>query len=245
MEAEIQEEDDSDIEGETENLEEGERLMMLPKSIDHFICAKVTISQQIVEKEAKRLAAWKKAHSVPNHYVKDFGPIFKKDEFDELPARMRWDHVIELKEDSTPFTSKIYPLSKDEQQELDGFIEEHLHSGRIQPSKIPIASPFFFIKKKDGRLCPVQDYHHLNAMTIKNCYPLPLISEVINKLSGTRYFTKFDVCKNICIKEGDEWKAAFITNHGLFEPCIMFFGLTNSPVTFQSMMNDLFQNLIT
>ena len=103
--------------------------------------------------------------------------------------RTKWDHAIELKEDSTPFTSKIYPLSKDEQQELDGFIKEHLHLGRIHPSKSPIASPFFFIKKKDGRLCPVQDYHHLNAMTIKNCYPLPLISEVINKLSGAKYFT--------------------------------------------------------
>ena len=80
--------------------------------------------------------------------------------------RTKWDHAIELKEDSTPFTSKIYPLSKDEQQELDGFIKEHLRSGRIHPSKSPIASPFFFIKKKDGRLCPVQDYHHLNAMTI-------------------------------------------------------------------------------
>jgi len=73
-------------------------------------------------------------------------------------------------------------------------------------------------------------------------------SEVIDKLSGARYFTKFDVrwgYENICIKEGDEWKAAFITNRGLFKPCIMFFGLTNLPATFQSMMNNLFQDLIT
>jgi len=240
--------EDDDVIGDLETLEEGERLMMLPESIDHFICTKATISQQIAEKEAKRLAARKKGHSVPDRYVKDFGPIFEKDEFDELPARTRWDHAIELKEDSTPFTSKIYPLSKDEQQELDGFIEEHLRSGRIRPSKSPIASPFFFVKKKDGRLRPVQDYRHLNAMTIKNRYPLPLISEVIDKLSGARYFTKFDVrwgYENVRIKEGDEWKAAFITNRGLFEPCVMFFGLTNSPATFQSMMNDLFQDLIT
>jgi len=238
-------EDDDD---EKEDLEEGERLMMLPKGIDHFICTKATISQQIAEKEAKRLAARKKGHSVPDRYVKDFGPIFEKDEFNELPMRMKWDHAIELKEDSTLFTSKIYPLSKDEQQELDGFIEEHLRSGRIRPSKSPIASPFFFVKKKDGRLCPVQDYCRLNAMTIKNRYPLLLISEVIDKLSGAKYFTKFDVrwgYENVRIKEGDEWKAAFITNRGLFEPCVMFFGLTNSPATFQSMMNDLFRDLIT
>lgn len=85
-------------------------------------------------------------------------------------------------------------------------------------------------------------------MTIKNRYPLPLISEVIDKLSGAKYFTKFDVqwgYNNVCIKEGDEWKVAFIMNRGLFEPRVMFFGLTNSPATFQMMMNDLFQNLIT
>ena len=241
---EIQEDDDD----KKEDLEEGERLMMLPEGIDHFICTKATISQQIAEKEAKRLVARKEGHSVLDRYVKDFGPIFEKDEFNELPMRTKWDHAIELKEDSTPFTSKIYPLSKDEQQELDGFIEEHLRSGRIRPSKNPIASPFFFVKKKDGRLRPVQDYRRLNAMTIKNRYPLPLISEVIDKLSGAKYFTKFDVrwgYENVRIKEGNEWKAAFITNRGLFEPCVMFFGLTNSPATFQSMMNDLFRDLIT
>ena len=132
---ELEAEEDEVPEAERENLEEGERLMMLPESIDHFICAKATISQQIAEKEAKRLAARKKEYPVPDRYVKDFGPTFEKDEFDELPARTKWDHAIELKEDSTPFTSKIYPLSKDEQQELDGFIEEHLRSGRIRPSK--------------------------------------------------------------------------------------------------------------
>jgi len=245
-EAEI-EEDGFVEESDRKYLEEGERLMMLPDSLDHFICAKATISQQIAEKEVKRLAARKKGHSVPDRYVKDFRPIFEKDEFDELPSRTKWDHAIELKEDSVPFTSKVYPLSRDEQQELDGFIEEHLRSGRIRPSKGPMASPFFFVKKKDGRLRPVQDYRHLNAMTIKNRYPLPLISEVIDKLSGAQYFTKFDVhwgYENVRIKEGDEWKVAFITNRGLFEPCVMFFGLTNSPATFQSMMNDLFRDLI-
>jgi len=189
--------------------------MMLPDSIDHSICVKAMISQQIAEKEAKRVAARKRGYPVPDRYVKDFGPIFEKEEFDELPPRRKWDHAIEMKEDSTPFTSKIYPLSKDEQQELDGFIEEHLRSGRIRPSKSPMASPFFFVKKKDGRLRPVQDYCRLNAMTVKNRYPLPLISEVIDKLSGARYFTKFDVrwgYENIRIAEGDEWKAAFITN---------------------------------
>jgi len=73
-------------------------------------------------------------------------------------------------------------------------------------------SPVFFIKKKDGTLWLVQDYRALNAMTVKNKYPLPLISELINKLRRVKYFTKLDVrwgFNNVRMKEGDEWKAAF------------------------------------
>jgi len=72
-----------------------------------------------------------------------------------------------------------------------------------------MASPVFFIKEKDGTLWLVQDYRALNAMTVKNKYPLPLISELINKLRGAKYFTKLDVFNNVGMKEGDEWKAAF------------------------------------
>ena len=84
-------------------------------------------------------------------------------------------------------------------------------------------------------------------MTIKNQYPLPLISELIDQLTGAKYFSKMDVrwgYNNIRIKEGDTWKAVFRTNRGLFEPLVMFFGLTNSPATFQTMMNDIFREEI-
>ena len=82
---------------------------------------------------------------------------------------------------------------------------------------------------------------------MKNKYPLYLISKLINKLQGAKYFTKLDVCwgfNNVCIKEGDEWKAAFQTNYRLYEPLVMFFRLTNSPATFQTMMDDIFEDLI-
>lgn len=82
---------------------------------------------------------------------------------------------------------------------------------------------------------------------VKNRYPLPLASDIINKLQDAKIFTKFDVCwgyHNIWIKEGDKWKAAFVTNRGLFEPRVMFFGLTNSPATFQALMNAIFADLI-
>ena len=110
-----------------------------------------------------------------------------------------------------------------------------------------MASPVFFIKKKDGTLWLVQDYRALNALTIKNRYLLPLISELVNQLRGAKYFTKLDIrwgYNNVHMKEGDEWKVAFCMNRGLFEPLVMFFRLMNSPSTFQTMMNDIFHNLI-
>ena len=91
------------------------------------------------------------------------------------------------------------------------------------------------------------DYRALNEITVKNRYPLPLVSDIVNRLKGAKYFSKFDVrwgYNNIRIKEGDEWKAAFRTNRGLYEPTVMFFGLTNSPATFQTFMNHILKDLI-
>jgi len=93
----------------------------------------------------------------------------------------------------------------------------------------------------------VQDYRKLNQVTIKDKTPLPLIGEVIDKLKEAKYFNKLDLIwgyNNVRIKEGDEWKAAFLTNKGLFKPQVMYFGLCNSPGTFQRMMNSIFRELL-
>ena len=156
--------------------------------------------------------------------------------------------MIKLTTDASPKSCKVYPLAASEQKELDTFLKENLESSWIHPSKSPMASPVFFIKKKDSALFLVQDYRTLNAMTAKNKYLLPLIPELIAKLWGAKYFTKLDVQRgfnNVCMKEGDKWKATFQMNHGLFKPLVMFFGLTNSPATFQTMMNDIFEELIS
>ena len=108
-------------------------------------------------------------------------------------------------------------------------------------------SPVFFVKKKEGSLRLVQDYRKLNEITIKNSYPLPLVSDVLTRLRDTEWFTTLDLCwgfNNVHLKEGDEWKVAFSTNRGLFEPLVMFFGLCNSPATFQTMMNDILRPFI-
>jgi hypothetical protein len=118
-----------------------------------------------------------------------------------------------------------------EQTEMDAFLEEALATGCIRQSKSPLGAPVSFIKKKDGKPRFVQDYRALNAITRKNRYPLLLIDDLIHWLKGACHFTKLDVrwgYNNVHIHEGDEWKAAFHTNRGLFELLVMYFGLTNS-----------------
>jgi hypothetical protein len=183
---------------------------------------------------------------VPEQY-RNFKDIFEKSSFDKLPESRKWDHAIDMKPDWKPKMAKIYPLSLNQQKELDVFLEENLKSSQIIVSKSPQASPFFFVKKKDGKLQPVQDYRELNKDTIPNATTLPLMSKVVHRLRKAKVFTALDVhwgFNNIRIKRGDKWKAAFLTNQGLFEPQVMFFGLTNSPATFQTMMNKLFRELI-
>jgi len=181
---------------------------------------------------------------IPPKYQKH-AKVFLESVAQRFPESRIWDHAIELKPGApSSLPGKIYSLTITEQEELQKFIKEHTAKGYIRPSKSPYAAPFFFIKKKDGKLRPVQDYQRLNQWTIRNTYPLPLIPQLINKARNQALFTKFDIhwgYNNVRIKKGDEWKAAFITNEGLYEPIVMFFGLTNSPATFQMMMNALFE----
>jgi hypothetical protein len=226
-------------------IEEGDRVMRVVFSNSH-IRATSTISTRLAEAAHKHqmIKSFKDVVPLPYH---QFEQVFLKESFDELPERKKWDHVIEFTPGSKEFSTKLYPMSPMEQKELDKFLEENLKSGRIRPSKSPMASPVFFIKKKDGSLRFVQDYRKLNDITIRNRYPLPLVPDIMSRVTGAKFFTKLDVrwgYNNIRIREGDEWKAAFRTNRGLFEPLVMFFGLCNSPATFQTMMNDIFRELI-
>ena len=183
---------------------------------------------------------------IPNEYH-EFIRVFNEEEVNRFPKSRVWDHKIELKEGFQPKSFKTYNLTPKEQKELDAFLKENLEKGYIRPSKSLMATLFFFVKKKDGKLQPCQDYRYLNEWTIKNAYPLPLISELMGKIKDRKYFTKLDIrwgYNNVWIKEGDEWKAAFKTNQGLYEPTVMFFGMCNSPATFQAMMDDIFEDLI-
>ena len=120
--------------------------------------------------------------------------MFTKKDFDILLEHRQWDYAIKLVLGLEPKSSKVYPLSLVKQKKLDSFLEENLYTGQICPSKSPMATLVFFIKKKNGSLWLVQDYYALNSMTVKNKYPLPLISKLVFQLCRARYFTKLDVC---------------------------------------------------
>ena len=183
------------------------------------------------------------AANLPSKY-QQHAKIFSEAESQRLPQHTIWDHAIELLPNAPAMLpGHLLPLKQDEIMECHRFVEEHLRRGTIWESKSPYTTNFFFVKKKDGKLRPVQDYRPLNKWTLRNCNVSPLIPQVIDWLAGCTLFTKFDVrwgYNNVHIKEGDEWKAAFLTPEGLFEPLVMFFGLTNSPATFQMMVNTMF-----
>jgi len=165
-----------------------------------------TISQHLAEGARHSMEAQAAATPLPA-YVAEFRSMFAKEDFNILPEHRKWDHAIELIPGAEPKSSKVYPLSPLEQAELDTFLEENLHTRRIRPLKSPMAAPVFFIKKKDGSLRLVQDYRALNAVTVKNKYPLPLISKLVSQLCGAKYFTKLDVhwgFNNVYIKPGDK-----------------------------------------
>ena len=155
--------------------------------------------------------------------------------------------TIHLKDTFIPQIAKNFPLMDAKDVELQKFLKENLTKGYITPSTSEMAFAFFFIKKKDGKLRPVQDYRYLNEHTHHDTYPLPHINELTDKLRLANWFMKLDLhwgYNNILIAKQDRWKAAFCCKYGVFKPTVMFFGLTNSPACFQRFMMDMLQQPI-
>jgi len=150
------------------------------------------------EAEAKKLVP-KKFHE----WIK----VFEKKQSERMPTRKLWDHAIDVKEGFMPRKGKVYPLSREEREEVRKFVREQLRKGYIRPSKSPQTALVFFVGKKDGKKRMVQDYRYLNEWTIKNNYPLPLISDVLENIRTKKLFMKMDLrwgYNNVRIKEGDE-----------------------------------------
>src|SRR5258708_3663606 len=234
---------------EDNGLEPGDAIYAMfipPEWAEHYIRAMDTPSEEVGQEVQKGEESRPPENMVLAQYH-DFRDVFSKEAFDELPPWKAWDHTIDLTPGTELPCSWMFPLSPAEQKELDDFLQENLANGHIHPSKSPMGAPVFFVKKKDGLLHLVQDYQKLNEIMVKNSYPLPLISDVLTHLHGAEFFTILDLhwgFNNVWIKEGDEWKATFWTNQGLFEPTVMFFRLCNSPTMFQMMMNNILHEFI-
>jgi RNase H-like domain found in reverse transcriptase/Reverse transcriptase (RNA-dependent DNA polymerase)/Retroviral aspartyl protease len=163
-----------------------------------------------------------------------------------LPSRPE-DHAIKLIPGALETIScKVYPLTLAEQEVTKKFLEENEQLGYIEKTDLPWLSLWFFIKKKDGMLRPVQDYREVNKWTVRDVYPILRIEQILESLNGKELFTVFDIqmgYNNVLIKKEDRWKAAFKTPYGLYQPKVMFFGLMNSPATFQWTIDWVFWHL--
>jgi hypothetical protein len=115
-------------------------------------------------------------------WCKEFEDVFSEKIHDRLPPHRSYDHTIELKPSFIPKVAKIYALNPAEREAYKAFVNEHLKTGWIVPSKSPQVALFFFVSKKDGGLRPCQDYCYLNSHTVRNAYPLLLIPELIDDM---------------------------------------------------------------
>ncbi|CAJ0945012.1 unnamed protein product [Ranitomeya imitator] len=185
--------------------------------------------------------------SLPKHYW-PYADVFSKRAAETLPPHRPYDCPIDLLPGAEPPRGRVYPLSLPETEAMSQYIQENLARGFIRKSVSPAGAGFFFVQKKTGDLRPCIDYRGLNAITVKNKYPLPLISELFDRLRGARVFTKLDLrgaYNLIRIREGDEWKTAFNTRDGHYEYLVMPFGLCNAPAVFQDFVNDIFRDMLT
>jgi hypothetical protein len=147
-----------------------------------------------------------------------------------------------LQPGTTPISKRPYRIPLAELAELKKQLQELLDKGFIRPSTLPWGCPALFVKKDESlRLCI--DYHPLNAVTIKNKYPLPCIDVLFDQLVGAKVFSKIDLrfgYHQIKIQASDIPKTAFSTRYGLYEHLVMSFGLTTAPAYFMYLMNSVF-----
>ncbi len=183
---------------------------------------------------------------VPVEYH-DFADVFSDSLSKKLPEHRPYDLKINIEEGTSPPLGPIYSLSESELKALHEFIDDNLCSVFIMPSRSPHRAPVLFVKKKSGELRLCVNFRGLNKISKKDCYPLPLISDLLDSVRSAHIYTKLDLRHAyhlVCIAEGDEWKTAFRTRYGSFDWRVMPFGLTNAPVAFQRFVNDVFADML-
>lgn len=176
---------------------------------------------------------------------KDFIDVFFPKETKKLSSHQDYDHTITLEPEKKPPFGPLYSMSREELTALREWLLENLRKDFIRPNSSPAASSVLFVKKSDGSLRFCVGYRTLNAITVKNRYPLLLVKETLNNLKEMRYFTKIDIVSafnNLRVKKKQEWLTAFRTRMGLYKSLIMLFGLTGAPETFQRYINNVLRD---
>jgi hypothetical protein len=174
--------------------------------------------------------------------VREFPDVFP-DDLPGMPPERDIEFKIELQPGTAPITKSPYKMTWDELAKLKIQLKDLLDKGYIYPSSSPWGCPALFVMKNDKELCLCVDYRLLNAVTIKNKYPLPCIDILFDQLVGAQVFSKIDLCSGyhqIKIRAKDIPKIAFSMRYGLYEYLVITFGLTNTPAHFMYIMNSVF-----
>lgn len=182
---------------------------------------------------------------LPDEYS-EFADLFNDEKSSRLANRKDCDHAIDLEGKDPPY-GPLYNLSNTELKILREYLDTALAKGWIRHSISPAGAPVLFAPKKNGKLRMCVDYRGLNKITRKNRHPLPLVTQILDQLTGCKHFTKLDLkdgYHQIRIRKGDEWKTAFRTRYGHFEYLVMPFGLANAPATFQAYVNKALAGLV-
>jgi hypothetical protein len=211
--------------------------LKLPSSEDRMSLLMPSESASLV---AANVEASPDLASIP--VVCEFPDVFPDDQ-SELPPDRDVEFTIELEPDNAIISWRPYRMAPKELAKIKKQLEELLDKGFIRPSSSPWGCSTISVKKKDGTLQMCVDYHPLNAVIIKNKYPLPHIDALFDQLAGARVFSKIDLrlgYHQIKIQLQDIPKAAFSTRYGLYEYLVMSFGLTNAPAFFMYLMNSVF-----
>ena len=180
---------------------------------------KLCLCSSDIQANSTKLTETPDLSNVPSEYHK-FADVFSKTKAEVLPPHCPYDLKINLEKGAQPLVGPIYSLSASEQESLKEFIEENLNMGFIQPTSSPHGALVLFVKKKDDSLCLCVNFHGLNHISKKNCYLLPLISDLLDSSCKAWVYSKIDLFHAyhlVCIADSDEWKTAFRTRYGLFE----------------------------
>ena len=217
-------------------------MAQLQELVDDHAVACVVTPYPVTDQEHKQQKADETLEV--EQLLKEYEVVFSEPQ--GLPKSKPWDHTIPLIPGAKPVNIRPYRYTPEQKTEIEKQVQEMLRAGLIVPSTSPFSSPVLLVKKKDQTWRFCVDFRHLNAITVKNAYPLPIIDELLDELAGSEWFSKLDLkagYHQIRLAEQDEPKTAFKTHQRQFQFKVLPYGVTGGPATFQSVINIVFRPL--